>query len=245
LHEQGLVSVLQSLHDELDAAVLQAYGWSDLGAVPWADEAARAAWTETLLERLVALNARRAAEEAAGTIRWLRPDFQDPARRAALAAAQAAERVAAQAAARAQASDTPQPAGAAGHGLPIQEQDKTMPRWEQAHLGMKMPDIATPAAPVPPGTGVGEGDDGFEGSEGGAAPATPLGVPTAQPWPATLPEQVRALALLLATAPTALPLSAIEARFKGRGPWKKSLPRILDTLEALGRARREGDGWRG
>lgn len=24
-----------------------------------------------------------------------------------------------------------------------------------------------------------------------------------------------------------------------------SLPRILDTLEALGRARREGDGWRG
>jgi hypothetical protein len=35
LHEQGLVSVLQSLHDELDAAVLQAYGWSDLGAVPW------------------------------------------------------------------------------------------------------------------------------------------------------------------------------------------------------------------
>ncbi|MDZ4188573.1 MAG: type IIL restriction-modification enzyme MmeI, partial [Hydrogenophaga sp.] len=73
LHEQGLVSVLQSLHDELDAAVLQAYGWSDLGAVPWADEAARAAWTETLLERLVALNAKRAAEEAAGTVRWLRP----------------------------------------------------------------------------------------------------------------------------------------------------------------------------
>jgi hypothetical protein len=77
------VSVLQSLHDELDAAVLQAYGWSDLGPVPWSDEAARAAWTETLLERLVALNAKRAAEEAAGTVRWLRPEFQDPARRAA------------------------------------------------------------------------------------------------------------------------------------------------------------------
>ena len=54
-----------------------------------------------------------------------------------------------------------------------------------------------------------------------------------------------ALALLLASAPAPLPLPAIEARFKGRGPWKKSLPRILDTLEALGRARREGDGWRG
>jgi hypothetical protein len=87
LHEQGLVSVLQSLHDELDAAVLAAYGWSDLGPVPWGDEAARAAWTETLLERLVALNAKRAAEEAAGTVRWLRPEFQDPARRAAAAAA--------------------------------------------------------------------------------------------------------------------------------------------------------------
>lgn len=67
LHEQGLVGVLKSLHDELDAAILQAYGWSDL-ALP--------ADTETLLKRLVALNARRAAEEAAGTVRWLRPEFQ-------------------------------------------------------------------------------------------------------------------------------------------------------------------------
>ena len=40
-------------------------------------------------------------------------------------------------------------------------------------------------------------------------------------------------------------LPAIEASFKGKGPWKKGLPRILETLEALGRARREGDGWRG
>jgi hypothetical protein len=31
---------------------------------------------ETLLERLVALDAKRAAEEAAGTVRWLRPEFQ-------------------------------------------------------------------------------------------------------------------------------------------------------------------------
>jgi hypothetical protein len=47
-------------------------------------------------------------------------------------------------------------------------------------------------------------------------------------------------------APAALP--AIEARFKGKGPWKKGLPPILETLEALGRARREGkgveQGWR-
>ena len=42
-----------------------------------------------------------------------------------------------------------------------------------------------------------------------------------------------------------LPLAAIEAGFKGKGPWKKGLPRILETLEALGRARQEGGGWRG
>lgn len=30
IHEQGLVSVLAELHDELDNAVLDAYGWSDL-----------------------------------------------------------------------------------------------------------------------------------------------------------------------------------------------------------------------
>jgi hypothetical protein len=185
LHEQGLVSVLQSLHDELDAAVLQAYGWSDLGAVPWSDEAARAAWTETLLERLVALNAKRAAEEAAGTVRWLRPEFQDPARRATAVAA-----------------PVPQP--------------------EQAGIaGVETKDEAEASA---------------------TAPAVAA---TTQPWPPTLPEQVRAVAQLLSASPAPLPLGAIEASFKGKGPWKKGLPRILDTLEALGRARQEGGGWRG
>ena len=65
-------------------------------------------------------------------------------------------------------------------------------------------------------------------------------------WPATLPEQVRAVAQVLTTATAALPLATLEASFKGKGPWKKGLPRILETLEALGRARRVGDGddWR-
>ncbi|MDO8776824.1 MAG: hypothetical protein Q7K57_50565 [Burkholderiaceae bacterium] len=52
------------------------------------------------------------------------------------------------------------------------------------------------------------------------------------------------MAQVLASAAAALPLSALEARFKGKGPWKKGLPSILETLEALGRARREGEGWR-
>ena len=45
------------------------------------------------------------------------------------------------------------------------------------------------------------------------------------------------------------PLSAIELRFKGRGPWKKGLPMLLQTLEALGRAQSVGGeghaAWRG
>ena len=66
-----------------------------------------------------------------------------------------------------------------------------------------------------------------------------------QNWPNTLPDQVRAVAQVLASQSGAMTLTDIEARFKSRGAWKKSLPRILETLEALGRARREGDGWRG
>ena len=68
IHETGLVAVLRQLHDELDAAVLAAYGWSDLAPTA----------TDALLDRLVALILERAAEEAAGHIRWLRPDFQNP-----------------------------------------------------------------------------------------------------------------------------------------------------------------------
>lgn len=67
LNDNGLVGVLKSLHDELDAAVLEAYGWSDL-RLPED--------TDALLIRLVELNTRRAKEEAAGLMRWLRPDFQ-------------------------------------------------------------------------------------------------------------------------------------------------------------------------
>ncbi len=66
IHQQGLVSILRQLHDDLDAAVFDAYGWS---ATLSDDE---------ILERLVALNAARAAEEAAGQIRWLRPAYQAP-----------------------------------------------------------------------------------------------------------------------------------------------------------------------
>ncbi|MCM2340803.1 MAG: hypothetical protein NDI87_06560, partial [Rhodoferax sp.] len=176
IHTQGLVGVLKDLHDDLDATVLQAYGWTDH---PDAQE---------LLVRLVALNARRAAEEKAGLVRWLRPEFQNPSVKAS--------------------ADLPS----------IQAQ--------QTDLALD--------APAPDANLV---------KAQKAAPAS-TGIEP-QAWPATLPDQVRAVAAVLAGAPAALSLEAIEARFKSRGAWKKSLPRILDTLEALGRARREADGWRG
>ena len=72
-HDAGLVSVLRQLHDELDAAVATAYGWLRDGRpetdLPDAE----------ILTRLVALNATRAAEEATGQIRYLRPAYQAPA----------------------------------------------------------------------------------------------------------------------------------------------------------------------
>ena len=88
IHEAGLVSVLKDIHDDIDRAVFEAYGWGDLipalvgkpGATipsphktPEQKEA-----EEELLKRLVALNQERAAEERRGTVRWLRPDYQKP-----------------------------------------------------------------------------------------------------------------------------------------------------------------------
>ncbi len=174
------MSVLRTLHDELDAAVLEAYGWSDLGARAAGPTRPRAApWTEALLERLVALNAKRAAEEAQGTIRWLRPEFQNPQQ-------------------------------AAAEPVPTQEAIE-MPEEE-----------AEPESAVAP---------------------TKTKAPR-QPWPAALPEQMRAVADVLAGTAGALAEADMAERFTGRGPWKKRLPQILQTLEALGRARREGERWR-
>ena len=167
IHTQGLVSVLKDLHEELDAAVLQAYGLEP------------GLSTDDLLTHLVALNSRRAVEEKAGHIRWLRPEFQHPAASKAL-----------------------------------QNKELLAP----AHKGLQA-EMTLENEPAP-----------VSGKTSGQS---------TQPWPASLPEQVRALAQVLASHSGALTVPKIEARFKGRGPWKKSLPRILETLEALGRARRE------
>ena len=215
IHEQGLVAVLKTLHDELDRAVLEAYGWGDLGPLmavvngnrplpnppPQAGEGtkksaplqagegtkksaplqagegvvlktreeAKRVLDEALLERLVALNAERAAEEKRGLVRWLRPEFQNPAGRA------------------------------------------VVPTQVEIETGEET--VVFPRA--------GE----------------------RRPWPATLPEQVKAVAEVLTAARTPLADGAIAACFTGRGAWKKRLPQIIDTLVAVGRVRRRKDGF--
>ena len=184
IHEQGLVSVLKQLHDELDLAVLEAYGWSDLaplmqvangnaapgtsGTLATRDECKRAL-DDALLERLVTLNAERAAEEKKGLIRWLRPEFQNPDRKGA-------------------------------------------PKQSEIEI-----------------------EDGSE-----TQPAAKAGK---QPWPKALPDQVRQVADLIAAARGPMSLDAIADHFTGKGPWKRRLPQIIDTLEALGRARRVGNNF--
>ncbi|WP_253452418.1 DNA methyltransferase [Halomonas sp. Y3] len=88
INQQGLVSTLLEDHDQLDRAVFEAYGWQNLAekligrpgaTTPLPDKPAdQAEAEEELLMRLVALNKQRAAEEAQGKVRWLRPDYQAP-----------------------------------------------------------------------------------------------------------------------------------------------------------------------
>ncbi len=184
IHEQGLVSVLKQLHDELDLAVLEAYGWSDLAplmqivngntapgtnGIPATRDECKRALDNALLERLVALNAERAVEEKKGSIRWLRPEFQNP--------------------------------------------EKKVAAPKQAEIEME--DVTETKVAAKNGK---------------------------MPWPKTLPDQVRRVADLLASAREPMSLDAIASHFSGKGPWKRRLPQIVETLETLGRARKVADG---
>jgi len=164
IYERGLVGLLRTLHDELDAAVLDAYGWRDLTLPGNTDE---------LMVRLVDLNRKRAAEEAAGTVRWLRPEFQ-------------------------------------GVGVGGEQTELDVGIEEEAET--------TPTIRV--------------------APAST----TKRPWPTGLPDQIRAVAEVLAASSEPLDLEALANQFTARGRWRDRLPTILYTLEALGRARIALDG---
>lgn len=78
IHDRGLVTLIRQHHDAIDEGVADAYGWGEEHRAGTLDE-------ETILTRLVALNKERAAEEARGLVRYLRPEFQDPGYRAPVA----------------------------------------------------------------------------------------------------------------------------------------------------------------
>lgn len=88
IYDAALIAILKEIHDDIDRATLEAYGWSDLapalvgkvGATlpsPHKSPEQEAA-EEELLTRLVALNIERREEERRGHVRWLRPDYQIP-----------------------------------------------------------------------------------------------------------------------------------------------------------------------
>jgi len=66
IKDKGLILILKEHHEKIDALVFEAYGWP------------QTLTDEEILERLVALNPERAAEEKRGHVRWLRPDYQIP-----------------------------------------------------------------------------------------------------------------------------------------------------------------------
>ena len=66
IFDDGLVLIMKELHDKIDVAVAEAYGWP----VDLTDD--------EILAKLVALNKERSVEEKRGLVRWLRPDYQVP-----------------------------------------------------------------------------------------------------------------------------------------------------------------------
>ncbi|MCP5141075.1 MAG: class I SAM-dependent DNA methyltransferase [Gammaproteobacteria bacterium] len=269
VYEQGLIAILKQLHDELDAAVFAAYGWSDLcrayhptapdghaalcpsyearnlPPVGWAKDqrdvpissdgqhpGARATddapdghaalcpsyeagdlptvgWAkdqrdvpissdgqhpgasatgnapdghaalcpsyeggdigehiravdEAVLQRLVDLNAERAAEEARGLVRWLRPDYQNP-----------------------------------------------------------------------------QGDTAAEQTEAELAPTETVAATAKAAWPKDLPAQIQAVRAALQQSPAAVTPVGIARQFKA-APAKK-VAELLDTLVALGQCQRAAD----
>ena len=205
IHEQGLIEVLRELHDELDAAVFAAYGWPATLS------------DEEILTRLTALNAERAAEEGAGTIRWLRPAYQNPGGTAGsppprqIEAAEASDEAEEPVQADSQAADadvvTGSTAVSSGRGRTRSPRGKALRAGGQA-------------------TGILESTEAASGKA--KRPAT-------LPWPKLLSDRVQAVRAALAAEKRGLDLPSLAARFKGARA--DQIAEILTTLVSLGLVR--------
>lgn len=228
IHEEGCISVLKQIHEELDAAVFDAYGWNGIpaalknahtgqffdfrtGAVSvteFADASQFAtavkAYERTveqeILTRLVDLNRQRVAEEAEGNIRWLRPEYQNPE----FGGQETGD--GRQDAVKAQGSDD----------------------GEQADLDLETHDLKSGQTKPSPA------------SRPPSAMSSPKGSPSAKlPWPSAGPAQYKAVRDALLTLPSAVEPSTLAALFN-KAPTDR-LQDILETLNALGQAH-EVDG---
>jgi len=183
IHDDGLVSVLKTIHDDLDAAVFDAYGWP---ATLTDDE---------ILERLVALNHERAQEESRGLIRWLRPEFQNKAGAVPLGLEAGDD------------PDEPEP----------DEDDEPMeaPKRRRSQAAAKAPQKKAAGKPV-------------------------RKVET-RPWPKDLADQARLVRALMNATGEVMSAADVASYFTGaRGA---QVEKILDTLVALGHARRTESGY--
>jgi hypothetical protein len=215
IHEHGLVSVLRQLHDELDAAVLDAYGWSDL--LPLLQIAHGNANAVAPATAGAQSNASRAAHNTKELDSGLRRNDEQKteSRNGAHRAFDEAilQQLVALNAERAS------------------EEARGVVRWLR-------PGFQHPASETAPAQA--EIETGAETSADIAAVA--LAKP--QAWPNDAIAQVRAVADALTASAMPLSVDDITARFKVRGPWKKRVPALLDMLVALGRAQAEDGRYR-
>jgi hypothetical protein len=211
IHDDGLVSILKQLHDDLDIAVLQAYGWtalqSGVGVPPLADRLAVGDTAAEILEQeiltsLVALNHERAAEETNGRIRYLRPEYQAP--------------------------------GLDGRQKTEDGGQRTEDA-EDVEDGGKTGKTVTGSSGAPSAT-----SSLFDaGTMDTPSQATREEAPGGQhPWPDELPAQFALVRRLLAssTQSTADSATLISAKLAGRNTSKRraQLQAILETLQSLG-----------
>ncbi|MEZ5539065.1 MAG: type IIL restriction-modification enzyme MmeI [Pseudomonadales bacterium] len=212
IHEQGLVSVLKQLHDELDLAVLDAYGWNDLaelmqvvnGVTPSALRATPPTSQGEINPPLC--NRGGAASAAEGS---LRIDIKRELDEVLL------ERLVALNAER------------------VEEEQRGIVRWLRPEYQNKSAQNTQGQAAAQTIAVQTTLDVEPEVSEPIVAAVEK------QPWPKADIEQVKAVIDVLAASKTPMDLDAIAANFTGKGQWKKRLPSILEMLVVVGKVRVE------